>query len=208
MQLYAITNSQRAATSLSSRIEALCRLAAGWARGGVEYLQIREKDLSSGELELLTASVIKEIKRSQTQVLVNGRADVALSAEADGVHLPGGLQLSPAEIGSLYARTGKSEPAISVACHSLAEAEAAKDAGATLIVFAPVFEKPTSEGPLPGKGLDMLSAVCQTVSPLPVFALGGVGLENAEKCAAVGASGIAAIRLFASDDWRSLRRER
>ncbi len=205
MQLYAITNSRTLATGLEGRIEALCRFAANWARGGVDYLQIREKDLTAGELERLTAAIVREVEGSQIKILVNGRPDVALATGANGIHLPGGPQLAPSEFRRLFARRRHPEISISVSCHSLEEAKAAKEAGATQVLFAPVFEKTIAEGQLPGRGLDALSRVCQAVSPLPVFALGGVNKENAGECMAAGAAGIAGIRLFAGEEWSLLR---
>lgn len=190
---------------MTGRIEALRRLAAGWASGGVEYLQIREKDLTAGELECLSTAVVRAVEGSRTKVLVNGRADIALAAGAHGIHLPGGPQLYPSELRRLFADRKPEEVLVSAACHSIEEAKAQKKAGATLLLFAPVFEKLTPEGRLPGWGLNMLSDVCQAVSPLPVFALGGVDEENAKECKASGASGVAAIRLFAGKDWFLLR---
>ena len=67
----------------------------------------------------------------------------------------------------------------------------------TLILYAPVFEKLTPEGKLPGQGLEALKAAVRAAAGnLPVFALGGVTNENAPACIAVGAAGIAGIRLF------------
>jgi thiamine-phosphate pyrophosphorylase len=204
MQLYAITNSANIASTLEGRIEALRRLASSWADGGVEYLQIREKDLGTGELEHLASAVIREVEGSRTRVLVNGRVDIALAVGAHGVHLPGNQRLLPSGVRQLFARGGQKQPMISIPCHSLDEAKAAKKMDATLILFAPVFEKLIPGGQLPGKGLDELSTVCSTVSPLPVFALGGVNKENAHECAASGARGIAAIRLFQTEEWKQL----
>lgn len=204
MQLYVITNSVDAASSLERRIDSLRRFASDWASGGVDYLQIREKDLESGDLERLASALVRELQGSRTKVLVNSRADVALASGADGVHLPAGQSLSPAELRQLFASRGKGESIISTACHSLAEAEMAQKSGANLILFAPVFEKRIPGGQLPGRGLKKLSSVCAAASPLPVFALGGVNKENFRECLAAGATGIAAIRLFQTDDWKQL----
>lgn len=204
MQLYAITNSADLAASLKDRIEALRRLAFSWANGGIEYLQIREKDLTAGELESLSSALVREVKGSRMKVLVNGRADIAMAAGAHGVHLPGGQPLSPAEVRQLFASRGQAECLISVAAHSISEARVAKQSGADLLLFAPVFEKRIPGGRIPGQGLEELSEVCRSVSPTPVFALGGVNKENAGQCIAAGAQGIAAIRLFLTEEWRHL----
>jgi len=76
----------------------------------------------------------------------------------------------------------------------------------SLLLYAPVFEK-TDPGdtPLPGQGLAALSEACRAAGQVPVLAIGGVTHDNAAACIAAGAAGIAAIRLFLSEDWRSLR---
>ena len=69
-----------------------------------------------------------------------------------------------------------------------------------LILFSPVFEK-LSRQP---HGLEGLRHACAAAQGIPVFALGGVTAANAAGCIAAGATGIAAIRFFAGDDWRCL----
>jgi thiamine-phosphate pyrophosphorylase len=107
---------------------------------------------------------------------------------------------------NLYRRVGV-EPVSSRACHSVEEVLAARDV--SLILYAPVFEKvDTGKTPLPGQGLAALFAACRAASPVPVLALGGVTRENVAACIAAGAAGIAAIRLFLSEDLHSLRYRR
>src|SRR6266568_1975969 len=160
MQFYAITNSASLASTLTQRIEALCRLASGWAESGVEYLQIREKDLTPGELEKLSRRIIDRVRGGRTRVLVNGRADVALAAGAHGVHLPGGEQLLPSEVRRLFHENGEAEPVVSISCHSLEEAMAAQADGVSVILFGPIFGKQIKGGELQGVGLAALSKVC------------------------------------------------
>jgi len=210
MLLYAITSRQLLPGGERERQAALVVLARGWAHGGVDYIQIREKDLPPTDLRALTREIVTVVRsegsptRSQTRVLLNGPAEIALAAGADGVHLPGH---SPAEASdaarSLYRRAGI-EPVISRACHSVEDVQAARDA--SLILYAPVFEKiDRGETSLPGRGLVALSEACHAAGQVPVLALGGVTLDNAAACLAAGAAGIAAIRLFLSEDWRKLR---
>jgi thiamine-phosphate pyrophosphorylase len=149
---------------------------------GVDYVQIREKDLSARELFEFTLAVM-EVKASQTRalisskILLNSRADVAVATGADGVHLPSDAprQTIP---GLLISRS----------CHNLAEV---KGAHADIVTFGPVFATPGKGEPV---GLDALAAACKMGKP--VFALGGVKWDNAEACLRVGATGIAGIRLF------------
>ncbi len=101
----------------------------------------------------------------------------------------------------VYARTGR-EPVISAACHSAEEIRQA--AGASLLLFSPIFEKVTEQGNTRGQGLVALRAAVDVAKPVPVLALGGVTEKNAAACIQNGAVGIAAIRLFLGDKWRGL----
>jgi thiamine-phosphate pyrophosphorylase len=155
------------------------------AEAGVDFIQIREKDLNSRDLFDLTLGVLDTIKAWPTRVLVNGRLDIALAAGAHGVHLPA-RSILPTE----FRRITPSGFLIAVSCHStteLAEAE-----GADFAVFGPVFDTP---GKGPSLGLDSLRDAART-SPVPIYALGGVTAENAPSCLKAGAVGIAGIRLF------------
>jgi thiamine-phosphate pyrophosphorylase len=101
------------------------------------------------------------------------------------------------------------KPLISVSCHSADEVLRAAANHATLAVFAPVFEKPTGEKQTaPGvspQGLQGLRQAC--LAKIPVLALGGITLHNAESCLQAGAAGIAAIRLFQENDIATTIRE-
>ena len=135
---------------------------------------------------------------------MNGPPEVALEAGADGVHLPGSAPGSAAdEARGIYRAAGR-EAIVSRACHNIEEVRAAD---ASLIVFAPVFEKvdaPAGDAAA-GQGLGVLSDACRAGGRVPVIALGGVTRGNAAECVAAGAAGVAGIRLFLGDEWRSLR---
>jgi thiamine-phosphate pyrophosphorylase len=131
-------------------------------------------------------------------LLINSRTDVALSAGADGVHLQSN-DILPQEVRAAW-RTGAygaGEPLIGVSCHSPQEAVQAAANQAAFAVLAPVFEKKDAAATKPA-GLDALSQASD--SGIPVLALGGVTLQNAESCLRAGAAGIAAIRLFQEND--------
>ncbi len=93
---------------------------------------------------------------------------------------------------------------IAVSCHSPEEVVQAAANQATFAVFAPVFEKTGAPGTSPA-GLDALRQACR--ARIPVLALGGVTLQNAESCLQAGAAGIAAIRLFQENDIGAIVRE-
>jgi thiamine-phosphate pyrophosphorylase len=153
--------------------------------GGVEYIQIREKDLPARALLELTRDAVALAAAGRTRILVNERADVALAAGAHGVHLRS-RSLPPV----IWRRVLGRDFLIGVSCHTTDEVHRAD--GANLIVFGPVFESPGKGSPL---GLNSLRNAVMA-SRAPVFALGGVSEANAEACIRAGAAGIAGIRLF------------
>jgi thiamine-phosphate pyrophosphorylase len=209
MFLYAITDSRQLSSDLSGRTSALLRLAEGWALGGVDAIQIREKDLQAGDLEALTVKVLRVVEGSSTKVFVNGRVDVAMATGAE-VHLPvGGMH--PSEVVKAFAAAGMSEPSISVSCHSISDVLRASEEGAGIALLAPIFGKQiaTEGGVSSGLGLDILRQACcirSAGNKLLVIALGGVNTANAHLCTDAGATGIAGIRLFLTDEWRKLKR--
>ena len=212
MKLYAITDASQLSRIPADACDALVALAREWAASGVDYIQIREKALLSRALEALAGRIMEAVpaekRLAATKVLVNGRADIALAAGADGVHLPASGALTPGEVVALFAACGRVNPVISVACHSIQDIEAARDAGVSMALFAPVFGKrlssTESNGSLPGVGLQELEKTCRAAGSMPVFALGGVTGENAASCIDAGAAGVAAIRLFHSNRWKTL----
>lgn len=193
MQRYAITDRR-----LFASCGALVEQAAAWAACGLDYIQIREKDLDAKALEALASAIVRAAREagSTTRVLLNGPAKIALAAGCDGIHLPSNLPEFAIDAARAELETALKAPIISISCHTITEIEAARDHGATLALFAPVFEKRIGDEILPGQELDALAAACRSASPMPVFALGGVTMENALACIAAGAAGIAAIRLF------------
>jgi thiamine-phosphate pyrophosphorylase len=180
--------------------------ARAWAAGGVDFVQLREKDLPPAELLALARALREIFAGTNTRLLLNGAAELARAAAADGVHLPGGWTAPSIA----HARQVLGERAIiSVACHSWQTPREARDGGADLALFSPVFSnhKPipgSGDTSLPGLGLEALRRACAEAAPLPVYALGGITAANAALCHSAGAAGIAAIRLFAGDEWTAL----
>jgi thiamine-phosphate pyrophosphorylase len=192
------------------------------AKAGVEYIQLREKDLSAHGLEDLAREAMRLICVEQsalfenarrTKLLINSRTDLALAVGADGVHLRS-KDISIANVRkvvqTVLARNSKPETRnfiVAVSCHSEEEVRLAAETGADFVVFAPVFEK-REDPALPSAGLSALDNACRY--GVPVFALGGVTIENADSCLEAGAAGMAGIRLFQQNEItevvRSLRK--
>jgi thiamine-phosphate pyrophosphorylase len=182
---------------------------------GIDWIQIREKDLSAAELASLTRHSLHAAARrsSPTRILLNDRLDVALAELAHGVHL-GEKSLPVAEAKRLVDSGVHQQAAVDsflvgISCHSPEAAQEAQRDGAHYIFFGPIFATPSKAQFGTPQGTQRLEQVCRAVS-IPVFAIGGITLENAELCLAAGAAGIAAIRFFqdASDPSDAVRRLR
>jgi thiamine-phosphate pyrophosphorylase len=210
MKLCAITDRRALGADEEERTARLVALAADWASGGVDFIQIREKDMGPTALGALIRRIVElartfgaAVPERTTRILVNGSAAVALEAGADGVHLPDGFD--DGAVDAVRSCFHPKAAIVSVACHSVADAERGHDAGADLILFAPVFGKVVDSGAVvAGVGLKALASACKTAGETPVFALGGVTAENAQTCIDAGAAGVAGIRLFVGTDWHRL----
>lgn len=177
-----------------AQLEAI-RLAA---QSGVQLIQIRERDLSARALAEFTRQAIAIARPHGAKVLVNDRLDVALAANADGVHLRVSSLAAP-DIREITKRKGTNAFLIGVSTHSLAEAQAAEMGGADFIVCGPVYDTPSKREYGAPLGLKKFAEVCRGVT-LPVLALGGITLANLSEPLRRGAAGIAAISLFLQAD--------
>jgi len=189
-----------ATESSNNQLALLSKIAAATS-AGLDWIQIREKDLSGRDCGSLTREALQlagkssHHKPSPTRIIVNDRLDVALSERAGGVHL-GGSSLPLAEARQLAdSRIPHSDFLIGVSCHSLEAAQPAASGGADYLFFGPIFATPSKAAFGAPQGLDRLAEVCRAIS-IPVLAIGGITPANAPSCLAAGASGIAAIRLF------------
>jgi thiamine-phosphate pyrophosphorylase len=171
--------------------ERLLEAIAAAARAGVHLIQIRERDLAGRVLLRLVRRALAAVAGTPTRVLVNDRADVAIAAAADGVHLRGDSFAAP-RVREITTRTmvGRSV--------QTTEEAAAVEAlgGCDYLIAGTVFPTPSKPAAHALLGVEGLRGMCRTVS-LPVLAVGGIGMKEAAAVARAGASGIAAIRLFA-----------
>ncbi|HWR53594.1 MAG TPA: thiamine phosphate synthase [Bryobacteraceae bacterium] len=167
--------------------ELLEAIACNLARG-VDYIQIREKDLAVAELLALTRAALALPNPQGTRILVNHRTDLALACGAHGVHLTSD-DVPPCRVRAIT----PPEFIIGVSCHSVEEVRTA--AGADFAVFGPVFYTPSKASYGDPAGLDKLAEACRATT-IPVLALGGIDERTAERCVEAGAAGVAAIRMF------------
>jgi thiamine-phosphate pyrophosphorylase len=200
MLRYAITSRALFPGDEHQRQNALLREVSRWVDDGIDLVQLREKDLPAADIAALARKIIELTAgtSSPTRILINSRADIAIAVGAHGIHLTAAVnELTPDEVRGLYASAHLPAPIITISCHTPEEVTRARESKASAILFAPVFEKVIGDQVVvSGQGLDRLAAACREAFPVPVYALGGVTLENATACLAAGASGIAGIRLF------------
>jgi thiamine-phosphate pyrophosphorylase len=196
--LYYITDRRGFDGNESERRAALLRRIGEAANAGIDYIQLREKDLEPADLELLAREALRVVRESSptTKLLINTHAEIALEVGADGVHLPAG-SMRPSDLRMDWLLRNDRDPLIGVSAHSVKEVRQAENSGASFIVLAPIFEKvDTDAQPI---GLAVLREACAG-SHIPVLALGGVNVGNARACLDAGATGIAGIRLYQHGD--------
>jgi len=164
------------------------------AKAGVDWIQLREKDLSGRELAAFTEQALARAT-SGSSILVNDRVDVACASGAAGVHL-GEHSLPAAEAKRLVSeRCAGQKFIVGVSVHSFEGANQAEQSGADYVIFGPVYATPSKAAFGPAQGVLRLEEICKRVK-IPVLAIGGITPGNAGECLRVGAAGIAAIRLF------------
>jgi thiamine-phosphate pyrophosphorylase len=220
---YYITDRHQLADDESGRQRKLLDKIAEAARCGVDYVQLREKDLCSRDLEELAARAAQVIRdhskraepgtetwTARTRLLINSRVDIALAAGLDGVHLRSD-DISPRDVRDIWRVAGPRNShretqtcIVAVSCHSAEDVVRAEEQGADFAVFAPVFGK-RDMPETPVAGLGALREACR--AEVPIFALGGVSLENAQGCLTAGAAGIAGIRLFQDNNMAQVVKE-
>jgi thiamine-phosphate pyrophosphorylase len=177
------------------------------AEAGIDWIQIREKNLEGRQLLELTGTAVR-MARAHGQVgirvIVNDRADVAIAAGASGVHL-GENSASAKDVAAwLRSSAATKDFLLGVSCHSLEEVHRAADAGADYVFFGPIFHTPSKRVYGAPLGVAMLRDACG-VSKIPVIAIGGIDLRGVASCLEAGAAGIAAIRLFQDRDAANVR---
>src|SRR5258708_89075 len=132
--LYYITDCNQFPGSRQEKEQLMLAKIAECSACGVDYIQLREKDLSVNALEALANQAVTALAGgSQTRLLINSRTDVALACVAHGVHLPAN-DLYASEVRAIFARTGVLSPVIGVSVHSMAEVSAAETHGADFAV--------------------------------------------------------------------------
>ncbi|HTM07943.1 MAG TPA: thiamine phosphate synthase [Verrucomicrobiae bacterium] len=154
---------------------------------GAKLVQLRAKDVPSKEFFALAQAVREMTRRAGAMLIVNDRADIALSVHADGGHLgQEDLPLAAAR------KIAGGKLVIGVSTHDLAQAKEAEAGGADYIGFGPIFGTATKQTGYSPRGLDMLREVKKAVK-IPVVAIGGIKEANVAEVWKAGADSAAII---------------
>ena len=207
MLLYYITDRTQFSGDQNARRRAVLAKIAQAARCGVDFVQLRERDLSARALDGLAREAIRVVRENsasgtasrepRTCLLINSRSDIGIACGADGVHLRSD-DISPSDVRKIWSQARRSaRPLVTVSCHSVDDVARAASGRADFALFAPIFGKQDAPQTSPA-GLDRLREAC--LQKIPVIALGGITDKNARACVDAGAAGIAAIRLFQEND--------
>ena len=228
--LYYITDRTAFGPDEPTRRRRVLEKIAEAAHAGVDYIQLREKDLSTRELELLAHDAVQAVREARnltpapsplaSALLINSRTDIALATGADGVHLRSD-DVRPREVFSIWSKAHVGTAVIGCPAAQSPAATALPTPhspcppliGVSCHSVAEVFQAESDGvsfavfGPVvekkhtPGIEPAGLAQLREASrATIPVLALGGVTLENAKHCLEAGAAGIAAIRLFQETD--------
>jgi thiamine-phosphate pyrophosphorylase len=160
---------------------------------GIRTIQLREKQLSKKELYREALSMRSLTLKHKMTFIVNDYIDIALAADADGVHL--GQDDMP--IKEARKIMGK-EKIIGISTHSLKQAISAVEAGADYIGFGPMFQTSTKDAGSP-KGLKILKEIRKHIK-IPIVAIGGIKPENVSSVLEAGADAVAVMSAILKGD--------
>ena len=187
-RLYLCTDARRSRGDLVPFLDAV--LSAG-----VDIVQLREKGLEAGEELSLLETFAAACRRHGRLLAVNDRADVALAAGADVLHL--GQDDLPVPVARQILGPG---PLIGRSSHSPAQADAAAaEPGTDYFCAGPVWTTPTKPG-RPATGLGLVSHVAQAAPGRPWFAIGGISLDRLDEVLAAGATRVVVVRAITEAD--------
>ena len=181
-----VTNRKLCREDFLTRIE---RIAACHPAGII----LREKDLNPEDYKELAAAVMEICEQHGVKCILHSFPDVAISLQADAIHLPLHLLREMPQEQKAHFRV------LGASCHSVEDALEAQALGCTYITAGHVFETDCKKG-LPGRGLDFLQNVCAAVE-IPVYGIGGIASDNIALVHNAGASGACLMSsLMATED--------
>ncbi|HMM79958.1 MAG TPA: thiamine phosphate synthase [Pyrinomonadaceae bacterium] len=186
-KIYPITNSE---VSGLSHTEQVRRLIAG----GATFIQLREKQKAAGDWFPDALEAARLCREAGVTCIVNDRVDIALTIDADGVHL--GQDDMPVAYARRLLGRGK---IIGLSTHSIEQLEAALREPVDYLAIGPIFDTSTKSDPDPAIGIEMLSKAAQTSGMMPLVAIGGIKADNLSSIISAGAASAAIIGALLAD---------
>jgi thiamine-phosphate pyrophosphorylase len=177
------------------------RVVPAALRGGVDIVQLRDKDASDDQIVAAGRALRDVCHQAGALFVINDRPDLAVACEADGVHV-GQDDMAIAEARAVVGP----DRIVGTSTHSPAQVDAAEAADVDYYACGPVFETPTKPG-RPAVGWDLISYAAGRASK-PWVAIGGIDLKTAPSAAAAGASRVVVVRAIRdADDPESVARD-
>lgn len=189
-KVYPITDTNLSGLSHAEQID---RLIAG----GATLIQLRDKHAAPRDFYRRAEAALQIARKHDVRLIINDRVDVALALGADGVHL--GQTDMPVEAAR---RLLGERVIVGISTHNLEQAKLAANMPVDYVAFGPIFKTSTKENPDPIAGLEALRGVRTIVGALPVVAIGGITLANAEEAWRAGADSVSSIAALVSDPSR------
>lgn len=180
-KIYPITDTRLSGLSHAEQVERLLG-------GGATLIQLRDKVSARHKFYHDAAEALRITHNHHARLIVNDRVDVALAIKADGVHL--GQSDIPVEAARRL--LGK-DAIIGFSTHNIAQAKLATRLPINYLAFGPIFQTSTKENPDPVAGLTALRDVRSIIGSLPLVAIGGINVANAEAVFNAGADSVAVI---------------
>jgi len=180
-RVYPITDVSLAGLGHAEQVTLLCE-------GGARLIQLREKRLPPREFCRQAEEAVRAAHAGGARVIVNDRADIALAAGADGVHL-GQDDLTPEAARRLLGRAA----IIGYSTHNVEQAREAAAMPVDYVAIGPVFATASKERPDPAVGLEGVRRARAAIGRLPLVAIGGITRHNARAVVAAGADCVAVI---------------
>ena len=180
-KILAITNRHLCNNDFLTQIQDICSLNE--KNTGIKSVSIvlREKDLSENDYKDLAAKVMKICEKNNTECILHNFYNVAKELNCKKIHLPLHVLKAKSDVCKEFNEIG-------VSIHSVSEAIEAVNLGATYITAGHIFATDCKKD-IPPRGLGFLSSICSLVN-IPVYAIGGISISNAQKAINAGADGI------------------
>ena len=180
-KLYPVTDRRLSGLSHAEQVARLCE-------GGARVVQLREKRLPPREFYREALEAVRVARSFGAKLVVNDRADVALAAGADGVHL-GQDDMPP---GAARALLGEAA-LVGFSTHNVGQASEAAASPVSYVAVGPVFATSSKEKPDPVVGLEGVRRVREAARHVALVAIGGITAESAPSVLAAGADSVAVI---------------